>query len=142
MPKSGTVLAFDFGEKRIGVAMAELSVGIAHPLKTIHAEDNLTRFQQIAALIQEWRPVSLVVGEPHHANGSPHATGRLARRFAQRLTGRFDLPVHLTDETLSSHEAQILLQERGLHAEKIKAVIDSVAAAAILTTWLSQQHTP
>ena len=87
--RAGTALAFDFGEKRIGVAVADLGVGIAHPLQTVHAEDNKTRFAAIAALLAEWKPVQLIVGEPHHADGSAHEIARLARRFAQRLEGRF-----------------------------------------------------
>lgn len=132
----GTVLAFDFGEKRIGVAMADIAVGIAHPLQTIHAEDNKTRFAAIAALVAEWRPACLVVGEPRHGDGSPHETGRLARRFAQRLEGRFGLAVELVDETLSSHAAEQRLRAQGARHTKLKASLDSAAAAEILATWL------
>lgn len=133
----GAVLAFDFGEKRIGVAVADLTVGIAHPLQTLSAEDNKTRFAAIAALIAEWRPVCLVVGEPHHADGSPHEIGRLARRFAQRLNGRFGLPVEMVDETLSSHAAQ---QTQRAHGSKRQPSLDAAAAAEILSTWLSEQQ--
>lgn len=136
----GTVLAFDFGEKRIGVAMADLGLGIAHPLQTIHAEDNRVRFAAIAALIGEWQPVRLIVGEPHHADGGAHEIGRLARRFAQRLEGRFSLPVSLVDETLSSHAAQAELQAHGVRGDKLKAGLDAAAAAVILETWLAQQR--
>ena len=139
-PRAGTVLAFDFGEKRIGVAVADLAVGIAHPLETLHAEDNKTRFAAIGALIAEWQPVQLIVGEPHHADGGEHAIGRLARRFAQRLEGRFGLAVTLVDETLSSHAAQTRLQSHGIRGGKLKAVLDSAAAGEILLTWLQQQQ--
>lgn len=135
-PRAGTVLAFDFGEKRIGVAIADILVGIAHPLQTLHAEDNKTRFAAIAALIGERQPVCLVVGEPRHADGSPHEIGRLARRFAQRLHGRFGLPVELVDETLSSHGAEQRLRALGATRAKLKATLDAQAAAEILTTWL------
>ena len=134
----GSVLAFDFGEKRIGVAVADLAVGIAHPLETIHAEDNKTRFAAIEALIAEWKPLRLIVGEPRHADGSDHEIGRLARRFAQRLEGRFGLPVALVDETLSSHAAQARLHDHGVRGEKLKALLDSAAAGEILDTWLSK----
>jgi len=136
----GSVLAFDFGEKRIGVAVADLAVGIAHPLETLHAEDNKTRFAAIGALIGEWQPVQLVVGEPHHADGGEHAIGRLARRFAQRLAGRFGLPVTMVDETLSSHAAQTRLQSHGVRGGKLKSLLDSAAAGEILATWLEQQQ--
>ncbi len=136
----GTVLAFDFGEKRIGVAVADLSVGIAHPLETLHAEDNKTRFAAIAALIAEWKPVQLVVGEPRHADGGAHEVARLARRFAQRLEGRFGVPVALVDETLSSAAAESRLHEHGVHGEKLKNALDAAAAGEILETWLELQR--
>jgi putative Holliday junction resolvase len=140
-PASGTVLAFDFGEKRVGVAVADLAVGIAHPLQTLDIEDNHSRFAAIAALIAEWRPVRLIVGEPRHVDGGPHEIGRLARRFAQRLEGRFSLPVELVDETLSSHAAEQELRAQGLsHGRrgKLKAALDAGAAAGILSTWLTE----
>lgn len=134
--REGTVLAFDFGEKRIGVAMAELALGIAHPLKTIAAESNDARFKAIGDLIAEWQPVQLVVGEPKHADGGAHEIARLARRFAQRLNGRFNLPVALADETLSSATAAQKRSEAGLRG----AELDAAAAAEILMTWLELQH--
>ena len=135
--EKGAVLAFDFGEKRIGVALADLSLAIPHPLTTIEAEDNNTRFAAIAALIAEWKPVQLVVGEPHHTDGGEHEIARLAKRFAQRLEGRFNLPVALVDESFSSTEAVSRLHEQG--ARRNKAALDTVAACAILQTWLEQQ---
>lgn len=138
---SGSVLAFDFGEKRIGVAVCDLAVAMAHSLQAIRAEDNGTRFAAIAALIGEWKPVQLVVGEPRHPDGGEHETARLARRFAQRLEGRFRLPVALVDETLSSAAAESHLRELGLHGDKLKAALDSAAACEIMNTWLAQQST-
>lgn len=137
---SGSVLAFDFGEKRIGVAVADLAVGIAHPLQIVDAEDAKTRFAAIATLIAEWQPERLIVGEPRHADGSPHEIGRLARRFARRLEGRFGLPVELVDETLSSHAAAQQLRAQRAKAAKRKAALDAGAAAEILTTWLETQR--
>ena len=139
MREAGTVLAFDFGEKRIGVAVAELAVGIAHPLQTIHAEDNKTRFAAIGKLIVEWKPDRIVVGEPRHADGGEHETARLARRFAQRLEGRFGVPVAMIDETLSSHAATQQLLDQGVRGSKLEAVLDSAAASEILATWLAQR---
>ncbi len=139
MPEAGTILGFDFGEKRIGVAVADLTLSIAHALDAIHAEDNATRFAAIAALIIEWKPVQLVVGEPRHADSSEHETGRLARRFAQRMAGRFGVPVALVDETLSSHAAEQRLRDEGVRGDKLKAALDSAAACEILATWLEQR---
>ena len=141
MRDSGTVIAFDFGEKRVGVAVADMTVGIAHPLATIHAADKETRFAAIAALIAEWKPAQLIVGEPHHADGGAHEIARLARRFAQRLKGRFGLPVTLVDESFSSTAAESRLHEQGVHGSKLKSVLDSAAACEIMETWLEQQRT-
>lgn len=135
--RTGTVLAFDFGEKRIGVAVGDLEVRIAHPLTVIAAADNRTRFAAIASLIREWRPAGLVVGLPSHADGSEHEIGRLARRFAQRLAGRFGLPVHLVDERLSSHAAEARLREQRVHRRRLKARLDMAAAQEILQTYFA-----
>lgn len=136
---AGTVLAFDFGEKRIGVAVADLDVRIAHPLQTIHAEDNKSRFTAVEALIAEWRPVQLIVGEPRHADGGAHEIARLARKFSQRLEGRFGLPVAMADETLSSQAAQSRLHEQGIHGDRLRTQLDSAAACEIMYTWLESQ---
>lgn len=134
-PKAGTVLAFDFGEKRIGAAVGDFGVGIAHPLTTISAEDNRIRFAAIAALIEEWQPVELVVGIPAHADEGHHEVGRLARRFARRLEGRFGIAARLVDERLTSHAAETGLRKQGMRAKKLKAVVDAAAAREILQSY-------
>ena len=103
---NSAVLAFDFGEARIGAAVGDTSVGIAHPLATIDAADRKTRYAAIAALIDEWRPARLVVGLPAHMDGTEHELTRLARKFARELEGRFGLPVEFVDERLSSTAAE------------------------------------
>ncbi len=140
---SGTIFAFDFGIKRIGVAVAELALGTARPLTVITTNDNRARFAAIAALIDEWKPVRLIVGEPQHADGRDHAVAQLARRFAHRLDGRFGIPVELIDETLSSHAAGERLHERGTRGKPFKASLDAEAACVILETWIAhtQQKT-
>ena len=102
----GTVLAFDFGEKRIGVATGETLLGSAHPLTVIRAETNDDRFAAIGKLIAEWQPVQLVVGLPTHADGTPHEMTRLATKFGERLKRRFNLPVGFADERLTSLDAE------------------------------------
>ena len=134
MPE-GTVLAFDFGEKRIGVATGETLLGSAHPLTVIHAESNDGRFAAIAALIAEWRPVQLVVGLPTHADGTPHDMTRLAQKFAERLQRRFQLPVAFADERLTSLDAERRLRETGRSSKSAKPRLDAVAAQLILQTW-------
>lgn len=134
----GTVLAFDFGEKRIGVAMGESILKIAHPLMTINSEINDVRFLQIQTLIQEWRPALLVVGLPLSVDGEEHAMTKLSRKFAQRLEGRFSLPVALVDERFSSTEASLSLKQAGVHGKAQKVMIDQVAAQTILQSYFDQ----
>ena len=134
----GTVLAFDFGEKRIGVAVGETMLKLANPLTTIASEINEIRFAQIQALIQEWRPVLLVVGLPLSVDGEAHAMTKLCTRFAQRLEGRFSLPVTLIDERFSSTEASQHLKQAGVHGRQQKAMIDQVAAQTILQSYFDQ----
>jgi putative holliday junction resolvase len=132
---TGTVLAFDFGEKRIGVATGETILKVAHPLTTINAEENEVKFTQIANIIQEWRPTLLVVGLPMHMDGKAHLLTQLAKKFAQRLEGRFNLPVMMLDERLSSVEASQNLNQVGIKGIKQKAMLDAVAAQCILQSY-------
>ena len=134
---TGTVLAFDFGEKRIGVAVGDLDVRIAHPLTTIAAEDNATRFGEIAKLIAQWTPARLVVGLPMHADGTEHEVSRLARRFAQRLEGRFAIPATLLDERLTSRAAETRLREGGARPHEIVRALDAAAAREILDAYFA-----
>ena len=132
---AGTVLAFDFGEKRIGVATGETLLKVAHPLTTIAAEENEVKFAQVGALIAEWRPALLVVGLPMHMDGEAHLLTQLSKKFAQRLEGRFNLPVVMMDERLSSAEASQNLNATGIKGIKQKAVLDAVAAQSILQSY-------
>lgn len=116
------VLGFDFGIKRIGIAMGNTLTGQAQPLSVVNAIDNATRFNTIGALIDAWRPARLVVGEPRHPDGAEHDMTLRARRFANQLHGRFGLPVELVDERYSS---VVIPAKRG-------EIIDAKAAAIIL----------
>jgi putative Holliday junction resolvase len=135
--RAGTVLAFDFGTKRIGVAVGDFETRLAHPLTTIAAADNRARFAAIERLIAEWRPALLVVGLPVHADGTEHPVGRLVRRFAQRLHGRFGARTELVDERLTSHEAEGLLRAAGARGARLKAGLDAVAAQRILESYFA-----
>ena len=134
---AGTVLAFDFGTRRIGVAVGETSTGIAHPLATLSDADGGNRFAAIDALVETWRPVLLVVGLPTHADGSAHPMTARARRFARQLEGRFHLPVAFCDERFTTQAAALALQEAG--GRDRKAVRDQVAAQLILQAYLDQR---
>ena len=131
-PRTGTVLAFDFGTKRIGIAVGDFETRLAHPLTTIAHADNRARFDAIARLIAEWRPVVLVVGLPSHADGSEHPVARLSQRFGQRLRGRFGITTAFVDERLTSHEAERALRSAGARGARLKAALDPVAAQRIL----------
>lgn len=131
----GTLLGFDFGEKRIGVAVGETATGIAHPLMAIDTEVNEKRFAALEKLVDDWRPTGLVVGRPRHPDGAEHPVARLAEKFARRLAERFRLPVAFVDETLSSAEAEAQLREQ--HARiRAKQDVDALAAAVILQSFL------
>lgn len=134
----GTVLAFDFGEKRIGVAMGETMLKLAHPLQTIESEKNDEKFAAIEKLLAEWRPSLLVVGLPTFLDGSSHELTHLAKKFAQRLEGRFRLPVAMVDERLSSAEAAQRLAETGIRGRAQKEFLDACAAQTILQSYFDQ----
>ena len=134
-PKAGTVLAFDFGTKRVGVAVGDFETGLAHPLTTLAIADNRARFAAIGQLVAEWRPVRLVVGLPARVDGGEHPVGRLARRFAQRLEGRFGVRAELVDEHLTSHDAEQSLRAAGARGARLEAGLDAVAAQRILESY-------
>ena len=117
--------------------MGDLALRIAHPLQTVRAEDNGTRFREIEALIAEWRPVQLIVGLPMHADGAEHELSRLARRFANRLQGRFGVPVTLVDERLTSRAAESRMRESGASRAQIELTLDAAAAREILESYFS-----
>jgi putative Holliday junction resolvase len=135
-PKTGTVLAFDFGEIRIGAAVGDTAIGIAHPLTTINAADKKRRYAALDKLVQEWQPARLVVGLPAHLDGVEHELSRLARKFARELGARFGLPVEVVDERLTSAAAESSLAEAGVVSRKRKPLIDQVAAQHILQAYL------
>jgi putative Holliday junction resolvase len=142
------LLGFDFGVKRIGVAVGtwaeEGRLRTARALTTIAAEANAARFDAIAALIKEWQPTRLIVGEPCHMDGTAHEMTARCTRFANQLRGRFALPVEQVDERLSSVEAESELRtmphrQRRLSSVDAKNQIDAEAARIILERWFELQ---
>jgi len=134
----GTLLAFDFGTRRIGIAMGNTLLRRAHPLTTINEEKTEARFAAIAALLNEWQPSALVVGLPSNDDGTPHQLTALCRRFANRLKGRFKLPTILLDERYTSLAASAQLKEEGIHGMKQKTLIDQYAAQQILQAYFDE----
>jgi putative Holliday junction resolvase len=137
-PRTGAVLAFDFGEARIGVAVGELELRIPHALTVIPAVPRDARFRAVAELVAEWRPVLLAVGVPTNASGVAHPFAVRCEKFARSLEGRFGLPVALVDEGFTSCAAGTRLSEAGLGARAQKACIDAAAAAEILAALFAQ----
>jgi putative holliday junction resolvase len=134
----GTLLAFDFGTKRIGIAVGNTLLRRANPLTTINDEKTDTRFAKIEALLKEWQPSALVVGLPSNDDGTPHQLTALCRRFANRLKGRFNLPTILLDERYTSLAASAQLNEEGIHGMKQKSLIDQYAAQQILQAYFDE----
>jgi len=130
-----TVLGFDFGTRRIGVAVGSTRLRVAQPLTTIFGEANAQRFAAIASLIGEWQPALLVVGRPVHADGRDHEMTARAERFARQLEGRFGLPVARVDERLTTVGAAAALAEAGVRGSEAKALRDQFAAQLILQSW-------
>jgi putative Holliday junction resolvase len=129
---TGTVLAFDYGERFIGVAVGEGTLGLAHPLETIEARDEPTRFAAIDGFVAEWRPERLVVGLPLAMDGGRHGLTEQATAFARALGARYALPVTLVDERLSSADAESRLRDMGRGGRKHKSLAHPVAAQVIL----------
>ena len=147
MPEAqGSILAFDFGLKRIGVAigtqLAPGQLAAARPLTTIAAAAHDARFAAIAALIAEWQPQRLLVGRPLSDDGSPHEMTARCERFADQLRGRFRLPVDAVDERFSSVEADAEMRSRGLDWRQRKAQVDAEAAVIILQDWNATHARP
>ena len=137
------VLAFDFGLRRIGVAIGDTLTGRARPLQAVQSNGSLNDadWQSIDALLRQHGAHRIVVGCPYNVDGSAHALTVQARDFARSLGERSALPVHLVDERYSSLEAEQALRERraaGTRRARIdREAIDSAAAAVILERWFA-----
>ena len=139
MQTAETILGFDFGEKRIGVAVGNTVTSQAQALTTLHVESNAARLCAVEKLVAEWQPASFVIGQPEHADGQPHDVAHLAKKFGNRLTEKFRLPVAYINETLSSVEASSILGARGVKGIAQRAEIDAVAAQVILQSYLDER---
>ncbi len=142
----GTVLAFDYGVKRTGVASGELEIGVAHPLATIRADTRAARFAAIDKLIREWQPGLLVVGLPLHPDGTAHELTRAARNFAAELEARYQVPLFLHDERYTSAVAEAEMQTAGKSGVKSrhpesKHGVDARAAQLILQGFFDERAT-
>jgi putative Holliday junction resolvase len=132
----GTLLGFDYGPRKIGVAVGQTITGSASPLTTIRSHGERPDWARIEGLIREWQPKAAVVGLPYNMDDSETELAPRARRFARQIEGRFGLQVHLVDERLTSLEAR---RQLGREASSLE-LVDAMAAKLILETWLCEQH--
>ncbi len=133
-----TYLGFDFGMKKIGVAVGQTTTATASPLQTIRSIQQNPDWKVISQVIREWQPVGLVVGISRQQDGTDNPVTPRMLKFCRQLEGRYSLPVYQQDETLSTFEAkQLLFDEINVNATKLWAVQDQLAAQLILQTWLN-----
>ena len=141
---SETFLAFDYGERRIGVAVGQSVTATASPLSTVRVHDGEPDWSSIEGIVAAWKPDGLVVGEPLHMDGRPQPMTRRARRFRHDLRNRFGLPVHAADERLTTVEARAELAQRGAFrgsgARRAHEIDHPVAARIILESWLGERR--
>jgi putative Holliday junction resolvase len=133
-----TLLGFDFGLQRIGVAVGQQLTGTATALATVRSRNGKPDWDMISGLIRTWRPDALVVGLPLHADGSESGFTRNVKCFISQLEDRFKLPVHPMDERLSSHAAA-QREGEGKHTLESRG-IDAIAAKEILQSWLQSKN--
>ena len=133
----GMVLAFDYGLRRIGVAVGNALTGTATALPVLPARDGVPDWERIRHLIGEWGPALLLVGLPLNMDGTPSAMSERAARFSRRLHGRFGIRCELMDERLSSFEARDRMA-----GEQGRTALDSVAACVILESWFAERARP
>ncbi|MEA1080408.1 Holliday junction resolvase RuvX [Marinobacter qingdaonensis] len=142
MPEVGNrrVLAFDFGTRRIGVASGQELLGSGQPVAMLPARDGIPDWQQLAHLLEEWRPDLVVVGLPLNMDDTENEMCARARKFGKRIHGRFHLPVEMVDERLTSFEAKGEVMAAGGSRDFGRHGVDDRAAVLILETWFGLQR--
>ncbi len=130
--KQETLLCFDLGQKRIGIAVGQTITQTATPLETVAVKHNKPDWLRIQQLIDEWQPDRLIVGYPLQMDDGRQPMTEFSERFVRQLDGRYHLPVDVIDERLSSYEAR----------QRIKSTrsVDPIAAQAILETWFTENE--
>ena len=137
---SGTLLAFDFGTRSIGVAIGQRITGTARPLAAIKAQDGTPDWNIIARLLKEWQPETVIVRLPLNMDGTEQPLTARARNFANKIHGRFGVPITLHDERLSTVEARAGLFEHGGFRALNKGSVDSASAVVILESYFEQGY--
>ncbi|HWR88193.1 MAG TPA: Holliday junction resolvase RuvX [Acidiferrobacterales bacterium] len=137
-----TYLGFDFGTKHLGIAVGGSASGLAEPLATASVRQGVPDWPMLDRLINEWKPAALIVGLPLNMDDSENAMTRAARKFGHRLHARYNLPVHMVDERLTSVDAKNTLVESRVPWKQRKAKVDKLAAQTILQAYLDEQRRP
>jgi putative Holliday junction resolvase len=133
------LLGFDFGMKRIGVAVGQTVTESAKPLATLQANEGKPQWDELNKLIKKWEPDAFIVGIPLNMDGSEQPLTQSARHFASELQARFNLPVYEMDERLSSKDARERLFAQGGYKALQNGQVDRVAAQLILQNWLTHK---
>ncbi len=136
---SSYYLAFDYGTKNIGVASGQSVTGTASELPPLKARDGVPNWDELERLIKEWKPAKVFVGLPLNMDDSESELAARARKFGNRLNGRFGVEIEMVDERLSTYEAKGEVMARGGSRDYGKNPVDSIAARLILESWLNQQ---
>ena len=136
------LLGFDYGTKQIGVGVGQVITGQARALCILKAQNGVSDWQKVEALIKEWQPDAIVVGLPLNMDGSPSEMSARAEKFARRLRGRFNLPVHMHDERLTTYEAKGERLAQGQRGGYRENPVDALAAALLLQGWLEANPAP
>lgn len=131
------LLGFDYGTKQIGVAVGQAVTGQARELCVLKAQNGVPDWDQVARLVSEWQPDAIVVGLPLNMDGTPSEMSERALRFARRLQGRFNLPVHTHDERLTTFEAKGQRLHQGQRGGYRERPVDALAAALLLKAGLT-----
>ena len=135
-----TVMGFDFGTKSIGIAIGQELTGTASSLQAVKAKDGIPDWQLIKKQVDEWQPDLMVVGLPLNMDGTEQEMTQRARKFANRLHGRFKVAVDTCDERLTTTDAKAMLFELGGYKKLTKDKVDSVSACVIFASWSESQY--
>lgn len=133
-----TILGFDFGTKSIGVAIGQEITGTASPLNALKATDGIPNWDLIAAIYAEWQPQLCIVGLPLNMDGTNQQVTFAAKKFANRLQSKFNIPVQTSDERLTTVDAKARLFEMGGYKKLDKQKIDSASACLIIESWMER----
>lgn len=135
-----SLMGFDFGTKSIGVATGQEITGSASPLTSLRANDGIPDWTQIEKILKEWQPDLLIVGLPLNMDGTEQEMTQRARKFGQRLHGRFGFQVEYKDERLTTTDAKARLFEHGGYRALGKSRVDAVSAQLILESWMESHY--